>query len=184
MANLIMTIVCQTISNGYFIPNTNTIWFLFLRLFSILTLLIIKIEFLYQKSLFNFYVRQISNRFYTIKQSQITSFSLVTCGASWTTNDLSMVIFSGEKTWKKRLQWERMQDGRKRGRLKCMWSLLIIQRVTVKLKELQVLYMRKMNSFSVNSFLCVNALDLHLRGMIHRWIYITTFSQSERFIKS
>ena len=48
-----------------------------LRLFSILTLLIIKIEFWYQKSLFNFYIRQISDRFYMIKQSQITSFSLV-----------------------------------------------------------------------------------------------------------
>ena len=60
----------------------------------------------------------------------------------------------------------------------------LIQRVTLKLKELQVLYMRKMNSFSVNSFLCVNALDLHLRGMIHGWIYITTFSQSESLMKS
>ena len=77
MVNLIMTIVCQTISNGYFTQNTSTRWFLFLRLFSILTLLIIKIEFWYQKSLFNFYIRQISDRFYMIKQSQITSFSLV-----------------------------------------------------------------------------------------------------------
>ena len=75
MVNLIMTIVCQTVSNGHFIQNTNTRWFLFLRLFSILTLLIIKIEFWYQKSLFNFYMRQISDRFYTIKQSQITSYT-------------------------------------------------------------------------------------------------------------
>ena len=77
MVNLIMTIVGQTISNGHFIQNTNTRWFYFLRLFSILTLLIIKIEFWYQRSLFNFYMRQISDRFYTIRQSQITSFSLV-----------------------------------------------------------------------------------------------------------
>ena len=35
-----------------------------------------------------------------------------------------------------------------------------------EVKKLQVLYMRKTNSFSVNSFLYVNALDLHLRGMI------------------
>ena len=50
--------------------------FYFLRLFSILTLLIIEIEFWYQKFLFNL-MRQISDRFYTIKQSQITHFSLV-----------------------------------------------------------------------------------------------------------
>ena len=49
--------------------------FFILRLFSILTLLIIEIEFWYQKSLFN--MRQISDRFYMIKQSQIISFSLV-----------------------------------------------------------------------------------------------------------
>ena len=80
-----------------------------LRLFSILTLLIIKIEFWYQKSLFNFYMRQISDRFYTIQQSQITSFSLV--------------IHVVQDVPSQR-----------------------VQRVTLKLKELQVLYMKSMSS--------------------------------------
>ena len=83
MVNLIMTIVCQTISDSYFIPNTNTRWFLLLRLFSILTLLIIKIEFWYQKSLFNFYMRQISDR--VLHDQTVPSYKLFIsymCGAS------------------------------------------------------------------------------------------------------
>ena len=80
-----MIIVCQTISNGYFIQNTNTGWFLFLRLFSILTLLIIKIEFWYQKSLFNFYMRQISDR--VLHNQTVPNYKLFisyTCGSRCT----------------------------------------------------------------------------------------------------
>ena len=36
-----------------------------------------------------------------------------------------------------------------------------------EVKKPQVHYMKKMHSLSLNSLLCVNALDLHFSSMIH-----------------